>query len=60
MKEIINEQEVKKLNHYSTIYAVHFIVLLLSAVPLFMWLEMVCADSVRNIFCYYYVLGIEG
>ena len=39
MKEIINEQEVKKLNHYSTIYAVHFIVLLLSAVPLFMWLE---------------------
>ena len=27
MKEIINEQEVKKLNHYSTIYAVHFIVL---------------------------------
>ena len=39
MKEIINEQEVKKLNHYSTIYAVHLIVLLLSAVPLFMWLE---------------------
>lgn len=40
MKEIINEQEVKKLNHYSTIYAVHLIVLLLSAVPLFMWLEL--------------------
>ncbi|MDD6043768.1 MAG: helix-turn-helix transcriptional regulator [Eubacteriaceae bacterium] len=39
MKEIINEQEVKKLNHYSSIYAVHFIVLILSAVPLFLWLE---------------------
>ena len=39
MKEIINEQEVKKLNHYSIIYAVHLILLILSAVPLFMWLE---------------------
>ena len=27
-------------NHYSTIYAVHLIVLLLSAVPLFTWLEL--------------------
>lgn len=39
MKEIINEQEVKRFNHYSTIYAIHLIVLMLSAVPLFMWLE---------------------
>lgn len=39
MKEIINEQEVKKFNHYSSIYTVHLVLLLLSAVPLFMWLE---------------------
>ncbi|MGN0547128.1 MAG: helix-turn-helix domain-containing protein [Acutalibacteraceae bacterium] len=39
MKEIINEQEVKRLGHYSTIYTVHLIVMILSAVPLFMWLE---------------------
>lgn len=39
MKKIISEQEVKKFNHYSTIYAVHLVLLLLSAVPLFMWLE---------------------
>lgn len=39
MKEIINEQEVKKFSHYSTIYAVHLILLILSAVPLFMWLD---------------------
>ncbi|MGM9626261.1 MAG: helix-turn-helix transcriptional regulator [Eubacteriales bacterium] len=39
MKEIINEQEIKKFNHYSTVYAVHLMVLLLSVVPLFMWLE---------------------
>ena len=39
MKEIINKQEIKKFNYYSTIYAVHLILLLLSAVPLFMWLE---------------------
>ena len=39
MKEIINENENKKLNNYSIVYAVHFIVLILSAVPLKMWLE---------------------
>lgn len=39
MKEMINEQEVKKFNHYSTIYTVHFVLMLLSAVPLFAWLE---------------------
>lgn len=39
MKEIINEQEVKQFNHYSSIYTVHLVLLLLSAVPLFMWLE---------------------
>ncbi len=39
MKEIINEQEVKKLNRYGAIYAVHLILLILSAVPLFVWLD---------------------
>ncbi len=38
MKEIINEQEVKQFKHYSTIFTVHFVLLILSAVPLFMWL----------------------
>lgn len=39
MKEIINEQEIKKFNHYGAIYTIHFVLLILSAVPLFMWLE---------------------
>lgn len=39
MKEIINEQEIKKFNHYGGIYTIHFVLLILSAVPLFMWLE---------------------
>lgn len=38
MKEIINEQEVKNFNHYGIIYTVHFVLLILSAAPLFMWL----------------------
>lgn len=40
MKEMINEQEVKEFNHYGNIYTVHFVLLILSAAPLFMWLEM--------------------
>lgn len=39
MKEIISEQETKKFNHYGVIYTVHFVLLIISAVPLFMWLE---------------------
>lgn len=39
MKDMINEQEIKKFNYYGTIYTVHFVLLILSAVPLFMWLE---------------------
>ncbi|MGN1070141.1 MAG: transcriptional regulator, partial [Candidatus Fimadaptatus sp.] len=35
----INEQEIVKLNHYSCIYAAHLLALVLSAVPLFMWLK---------------------
>lgn len=40
MKEIINEQEVRKLNFYGTIFTIHFVFLLLAAVPLFWMLEM--------------------
>ena len=40
MKEIINEQEVKKFNRYSTILSVLFALAIASAVPLFMWLEV--------------------
>lgn len=39
MKEKINEQEVKKFNYYGSIFTVHFVVLILSAAPLFFWLE---------------------
>ena len=39
MKEIINEQEIKKFNHYGAIYTVHLVLLILLAVPLFVRLE---------------------
>ena len=39
MKEIVNEQEVKKLNYYGSIFSIHLLVLVLSVVPLFNWLE---------------------
>ena len=39
MKERINEQEIKKLNYYGSIFSVHFVITILSAVPLFFWLE---------------------
>lgn len=39
MKEIIDEKEIKKLNFYSKILTICFAVLILLAVPLFMWLE---------------------
>lgn len=38
MKEIISDQEIKKFNYYGSIYTVHLAVLIISAVPLFMWL----------------------
>ena len=39
MKEIIDEKEIKKLNFYSKILTICFVVLILLAVPLFIWLE---------------------
>lgn len=39
MKEIINEQEVKKFNYYGNIFSIHFFILIITAAPLFFWLE---------------------
>ena len=39
MKEMIDEQDIKELNRYGTIYTVHLALLILSAAPLFFWLE---------------------
>ena len=39
MKEKINEQEIKKFNYYGNIFSVHLVIMVLSAVPLFFWLE---------------------
>lgn len=39
MKEIINKEEIQKFNYYCKIYTIHLIVLILSVVPLFMWIE---------------------
>ena len=40
MKEIINEQDKKEFNHYGSIFSLHFLILILSAAPLFMWLKL--------------------
>lgn len=40
MKEVIEKQEIEKMNHYGKIYTVMFIVTVVSAVPLFMWLHV--------------------
>lgn len=39
MKEIINEQEIRQFNYYGNIFSVHFLILILSLAPLFIWLE---------------------
>lgn len=39
MKEMINEQEVKKFNYNGNIFSIHFLILIISAAPLFIWLE---------------------
>ena len=39
MKEMINEQEVKKFNYYGNIFTIHLLILMISAAPLFIWLE---------------------
>ena len=39
MKEMIDEQEVKKFNYYGNIFTTHLLILMISAAPLFIWLE---------------------
>lgn len=39
MKEMINEQEVKELNCYGNVFGIHLLILILSFVPLFIYLE---------------------
>ena len=38
MKEVIQKEEIAKMNRYGTIYTMLFVVTIVSAVPLFMWL----------------------
>lgn len=38
MKDVIQKEEVDKMNHYGRIYTIMLIVTVVSAVPLFMWL----------------------
>lgn len=39
MKEKINEHEIERFHYYGRIFSIHFVILILSAVPLFIWLE---------------------
>ena len=38
MKDVIQKEEVDKMNHYGKIYTIMLIVTVVSVVPLFMWL----------------------
>lgn len=61
MKNIINQEEVSKFNHYSKIYSFLLIIVIISAVPLFIWLDywgfiiwgIICAIAM------YYAFSIE-
>ena len=38
MKEAIKKEEIEKMNHYGTVYTILLIAVVVSAVPLFVWL----------------------
>ena len=38
MKDVIQKEEIEKMNHYGKIYTIMLIATVVSAVPLFMWL----------------------
>lgn len=61
MKEKINEQEIKKLNYYSNIFGVHFAIMILSAVPLFFWLEQLAfiPFGILFVITMYWALKVE-
>ena len=40
MKDVIQKEEVDKMNHYGKIYTIMLIVTVVSVVPLFMWLGL--------------------
>lgn len=61
MKEIINKEEVSKFKHYSKIYTFILIIVIVSAVPLFIWLDY-WGFIIWGIICViamYYALKIE-
>ncbi len=61
MKEIINKEEVSKFNHYSKIYTFILIIVIVSAVPQFIWLDY-WGFIIWGIICViamYYALKIE-
>lgn len=37
MKELVNEQELKKFNLYGNILSIHFVLLIALSIPLFIW-----------------------
>lgn len=61
MKEKINEQEIKKLNYYGNIFGVHFAIMILSAVPLFSWLEQLAfiPFGILFVITMYWALKVE-
>lgn len=61
MKEKINEQEIKKLNYYGNIFGVHFAIMILSAVPLFFWLEQLAfiPFGILFVITMYWALKVE-
>lgn len=61
MKEKINEQEIKKLNYYDNILCVHFAITILSAVPLFFWLEQLAfiPFGILFVITMYWALKVE-
>ena len=61
MKEKINKQEIKKLNYYGNIFGVHFAITILSAVPLFFWLEQLAfiPFGILFVITMYWALKVE-
>lgn len=61
MKEKINEQEIKKLNYHGNIFGVHFAITILSAVPLFFWLEQLAfiPFGILFVITMYWALKVE-
>lgn len=61
MKARIDEQEIRKFNHYGRILSLHFAVMILSAVPLFFWLEQLAFIPFGILFAVtmYWALKVE-